>query len=334
MERKCSVVYLRGIATLLIFFCHILLISGYEKSSMWLNTGVQIFFIISAYLLAKKELASWGNIKQFFVKRCKRIFISYWLYIIIISLLLVLVHRQPDFRDFVIYFWGMKGFFKDANILGLGHLWFVTVILICYLITPVLYYISRLEKKARRIGSIVICVIIVTFSMFVLNCNSYSIYILGYMWVYLYFGQYKKDVEKKELLIWSGLAIFFSILRLYMDNSGIETANWYEIYDAICVPIFRFFLAMGIVIIFLYAEDFFAEKQECEFIKRFVELSYEFYLTHQFIQLFLWRFVEWFKSSLGIWVWIVLSFALSWFSALVLRYFTIRLEKNIKKKGT
>ena len=51
------------------------------------------------------------------------------------------------------------------------------------------------------------------------------------------------------------LGIVFSALRLLLDGSGIEIWEHYEIYDAICVPIFRTFLGMAITVSFLCAEE-------------------------------------------------------------------------------
>ena len=332
MEKKFSVVYLRSFATLLIFLCHILLISGFEKSSMWLNVGVQIFFLMSAYLLTNKKLASFNEIKKFMIKRCKKVFISYWLYVIAISLVLLVIHRQPSLGDFLIYFFGMKGFFGSANILGLGHLWFVTVILVCYFLTPILYYISRIESKLKRITNKVICVLVVIAIMVGLRCYSYSIYILSYMFAYFYVKHRKGSIKKIELFVWVCLAIVFSVLRLLIDSSGINTLSWYELYDGICVPFLRTFLGMGITVLFLYFEKFFSSIKKCHWIENFADLSYEFYLTHQFIQLSLWEFVGWFRTPLGIGVWSALSFGLSWCSAYLLKRLTTEIEKSIRRK--
>lgn len=332
MEKNYSVVYLRSFATFLIFFCHIMLISGYEKISMWLNVGVQIFFLISAYLMSSKRLPSFKEIKEFVVKRCKKLYVSYWIYIIVISLVLVVIHRQPSLVDFLIYFLGLKGFFQSANILGLGHLWFVTVILLCYLLTPVLYYISQMEINVKRYVSILTLAIVVIVMMVGLQCYSYSIYVISYMFVYFYMKHCKGSIKKKELFVWGGLAIAFSILRLLIECTDIDISNWYELYDAICVPIFRTFLGMGIVVFFLYFENVFVSIKKCRWMEKFADLSYEFYLTHQFIQLALWQFVDWFRTSLGIVVWMILCFVLSLCNAYILKIITDKIKKSFERK--
>ena len=327
MRRKNSIVYLRSFAALLIFFCHILLISGYVQSSMWLNSGVQIFFIISAYLLTTKELNTLNDVKKFLLKRCKKIFVSYWIYITIISLLLIFVHRQPSLQDYLIYFIGGRGFFSDARILGLGHLWFVSVIIVCYLLTPILYQISKIDSSKKKHVCVSILYLVIVISMLILRHPSYSVYIISYAFSYFYFRKRNGEMKKTDLIFWIILALGFSILRLIVDNSGIETWKYYEMYDAICVPVFRTFLGMGITAGFLYNEKIFVKKPICKLVGRFADLSYEFYITHQFIQLALWEFVPWFRTNVGIWCWIVICLGLSLCNAYILHWITRCVEE-------
>lgn len=109
-----------------------------------------------------------------------------------------------------------------------------------------------MEIKKKRYLSISISVIVVIVTMVGLRCYSYSIYVLSYMFVYFYMKHRKGSIKKTELFVLGCTAIVLSVLRLLIECTDIDISSWYELYDVICVPLFRTFLGMGIVVFFFY----------------------------------------------------------------------------------
>lgn len=132
-DREDYISFLRFGAMCSIVLCHLLQFYG-NALAWWFNVGVQIFLIISGFLYGRKE-----EIKavSFIAKEFKKILLNYYVYLIVSLPFYVLVFHNP---------FSIKAFLKlllgVGDVPGLGHLWFVSTILFCYLITPALSKIS------------------------------------------------------------------------------------------------------------------------------------------------------------------------------------------------
>ena len=125
-EGKIPVIsFIRMLSMLSIIACHIC--QYYDNEwAWWLNVGVQVFFILSGYLYGNKDIVepiAW--IKLQFIK------ILVFLVPIIIAYLFV----APELLG---VFSVIGSLFTVSTIKGIGHLWFVSAILFCYLVTPYL----------------------------------------------------------------------------------------------------------------------------------------------------------------------------------------------------
>ena len=173
-----SVSMIRLLAMLSIIACHF---CQYYKSewAWWLNVGVQVFFIISGYLYGSRSIdASVPWLKKRFVKILTPYYI--FLTLAIIGYLIV----SPESLGLANM---VSSYFVVGTIKGIGHLWFVSYILFCYLITPYLAAIrDYLSKKNLlfAIGSIV--VLFGVYSIIEILINGHfrpgrvGCYILGY----------------------------------------------------------------------------------------------------------------------------------------------------------
>lgn len=109
--------------------CHIL--QHYNNVlCYWFNVGVQIFFIISGYLYGGK---AFGNPVRFIKRQLKKILIPYYVVILIILLSYIVVCPEQLHVTSVI-----EAVFCAGTIPGVGHLWFVGYILLCYALIPYL----------------------------------------------------------------------------------------------------------------------------------------------------------------------------------------------------
>lgn len=139
-DKEDYISFLRFGAMCSIVLCHLLQFYG-NALAWWFNVGVQIFLIISGFLYGRKE-----EIKavSFIAKEFKKILLNYYVYLIVLLPFYVLVFHNP---------FSIKAFLKlllgVGDVPGLGHLWFVSTILFCYLITPALSKISGGGKRIR-----------------------------------------------------------------------------------------------------------------------------------------------------------------------------------------
>lgn len=144
-EKDYSISIIRLITMIMIITCHILQKLDNEWA-WWLNVGVQIFFIISGFLYGKKVILE--PFKWIF-RQFKKILLDYYIFIFILSIVYTIT-RTYHFTiiNFFINMLGLQAFFDGLP--NIGHLWFISYILICYIITPLLQIIfENLNNKSE-----------------------------------------------------------------------------------------------------------------------------------------------------------------------------------------
>ena len=127
----------RLIATLFIITCHIMQV---EKMTLalWFNVGVQMFLYMSGYLYGRyRDIDPAG----FMYARLKRLLIGFYVFSIPFSVILLATKVYPIGWVDIVHFLTFSNFnFAD----GIGHLWFVPCIIVCYMMLTLL--ISILNK--------------------------------------------------------------------------------------------------------------------------------------------------------------------------------------------
>lgn len=140
-SRNYSISAIRFISMLMIIACHIL--QGLQiKWAFWVNVGVQLFFFVSGFLYGKKKIV---DAKKFYVKRIKKVLFPY-IIVLAISLLLefFVLKNHYSITRIVGCFMGFGAF--TGNISILSHTWFVSYILLCYLLVPIFQNIFNCDK--------------------------------------------------------------------------------------------------------------------------------------------------------------------------------------------
>lgn len=139
----------RALSTVAIVICHIVrfyeIIPGREAIAQIFNVGVYIFFLISGFLYGAegKRISNIRNYMQFLLNRAGRVFLPMLIWLSIS--LAVMMYRGETIAvyDAIMSFLGLTGVnfvfrFIAINTLPTnGHLWFATVIALCYILTPV-----------------------------------------------------------------------------------------------------------------------------------------------------------------------------------------------------
>lgn len=179
-SRDYSISFVRCIATIIIVVCHYL--SYYNiKYANWFNVGVQIFLFMSGWLygfkVKEKQIDDWLFVKKNFFK----ILLPYWTFLLFV-IPLYFIFASDTINIITTY----KTFFGVGRIYGLEHLWFISYILFCYLLTPLLnsFSIHNVFGNPKSLLKILAFVVIYFCASEAINLyfNSFWIicYILGY----------------------------------------------------------------------------------------------------------------------------------------------------------
>lgn len=257
---------IRVFAMILIVSCHIA--QCFDLMIAWvLNVGVQIFFFMSGFLYGRLDSSASPLI--FYKKRFVKVYLPYLVWVTIIVVVYTSFHLYHfTTKQLILYLLNLQWF--STPIEGLNHLWFLTVLMICYLLTP---WVKILLKKYP-----------VLFIVFFLSCcviefalvkKFYSLF----AWVALFFaglllGSYYSKKILNVTLIVSTVALIS--LGLFFKQDWLIKAEYshYSIWLHWCLGLFLFVLLYKLLSYLIKSDKKYAV------IKHFDKISYEVYLTH------------------------------------------------------
>lgn len=124
---------LRAVSIVGIIIGHGCLQMGYEPVGRFCGyLFVQIFFLLSAYLLGIKYSSTTIEI-NFLIKRWKRLSVVYYPYLIIVICLILLFGGNVTWKNVLTHFTYTNYFLHDS-ICGVswGHLWYMSMLMFCY----------------------------------------------------------------------------------------------------------------------------------------------------------------------------------------------------------
>lgn len=183
---------LMGVAICLIIWFHSIYTVNNTVLSFIKNIcdiGVDIFMFLSGFSLAY-SFSKDSNIRHFYKKRFLRILPTYFLIFFFVYLYYDLIKQNGNICD-VLYNLFFLNFFLDGNI----FIWFIPVILVYYLITPLYINLIRYSNKISYLPYIV-AILLILFIVFDIKFSHgflwlrLPIYLLG---INLYFNIDKKN---------------------------------------------------------------------------------------------------------------------------------------------
>jgi len=166
---------LRAIAVIWVIFGHVFsnlnwpATQSYQKALMLVTniswTGVQLFFVLSGFLITGILLKSKGSenqLRNFYIRRSLRIFPIYFLLLLVLFIIVPLLFSVPQWLEgpsgTQLWYWTyMQNWvrpFSDTN--GFGHLWSLAIEEQYYLIWPLLV----LRFNPKRLISICIFMVL------------------------------------------------------------------------------------------------------------------------------------------------------------------------------
>lgn len=271
------IIWLRCLGMFLILMCHYVQESTntiLSMSSQFFNIGVDIFFLISGFLFGIQKIQS-GGVLHWYKKRLKRIYVPYEIFVISLGIITLIIGGTILKMDWLWLALGLQG--SVVGVRGAGQTWFITVLLLCYLLTPVMLKAIDALKNAKKLWIlfIVSACFPAIWAMFTLEWVStifspLSIYVLA-----LIIGRCFDSIKlNKPLIIPAFFIMLFSFTirilgkMLFDDtalyNRGIVTYT--QVIVAFCI--FYMF-----AVVFRKSKPF----QGIEFIS---SISYEVYLLH------------------------------------------------------
>lgn len=236
-NRQINIQLTRVLSMIMIVICHIIdeypFIPGHTILPQVFNVGVYTFFVLSGFLYGKKNIEKFSS---WFVKRIKKIFLPAFVVTITTILVLYFVFGiQYDIITYIVhllclqgfeFLWGGKHIFE--GIAPLAALWFITVILICYLLTPIFQRIRSIFKTPADVLLTITFLLIARFIL-LLYCHIDIIYFITYLTGYLFSSTPTTYTHKKNTLIFVSILAFVSqairiVLQLKFDGTFIYSS--------------------------------------------------------------------------------------------------------------
>lgn len=275
-KRLNFVSWLRVFGVLLILLCHFTQESSsalLNMSAQFFNVGTHVFLLLSGFLFGIQGKPS-GSPVQWYKKRLKRIYFPYEIMVCVLLVIHLLTHQNIEVTQWVLQFLGFQGW---DGVLGAGHTWFVTSILICYLLTPLIAFAIDRGRESEKLAvtaviSLILPIVLTIpiFSDVSLLLMPLSSYILGYV-----LGRHfdKTKLGKKSAVLSAGIMIVAVIVRL----AGRQLFDGTVLYISIIVTYTQIVIALSIFLIFAMV---FKNRIPTRTISFLDSISFEIYLWH------------------------------------------------------
>ncbi len=240
--------------------------------------GVPIFLFTGGFLAGIKKIE---NGKEWIIKKCQRILIPFFIVFLLLTVIYLIIGAKVSLKQFFILLFDLQGlqnyFLINVNFYtapaGMGHFWYVSIYLICSLLTVVL------NKYYERINLKIILIALFVLQPILLLCHIHIIYILAYFIGY-YVSKSKIELSNKKYVILTCVVIFLMALRVVL-RKFIDGILY---YDFLVAPTQNMILG-----IWIFATVFFIRKKlpdlvdriaEIKFVKVCASLTLEIYLIH------------------------------------------------------
>lgn len=290
----------RVLSMLMILGCHIIgyytFIPGYSFLGQVLNVGVEVFFVISGYLYGVKNVE---KTSRWIVSRIKRIWIPVFLFVVIdLICLRCISHIKVSTKTTTVFLLNLQGLsfiwegfsklFPTSEAHNITHLWFTTVILLCYLLIPICQN-KRIKEKVKwlngtytlplftaiSIAIIIICEIV--YGLIGVTLGYFAVFLIGYGLRNVI--EKRKQITCKYLLWLTLLTLALQLgrvfLRRYIDGTQI-----YEAYVGISHNVLGLFIFVLIIAIYEKWTDVITKISTAKVISAIDGLSFYIYIVH------------------------------------------------------
>lgn len=269
---------IRVVSTFMIFLCHTVFLFGETVglTAQFFNIAVTIFFFISAYLYSLRENVSAGGVLQWYKKRFLRIAIPYYIYLAVLFILYIVTKSVIKPTPWITSGFMISGL-TETYLSQTGHLWFVTAILLCYAITPLLY---RVRQNKSFMFIVIAMIAYIPLAIFLKPIiSTYYSALLEYILAFFLLDRIISSFNKKRMLI-IGFVLFIlgCIIKLFGVRFFDDTVFYTKFISGGCSIIIGFAI---FVIIYTLSHIYYKfDKWLFRIIDFFDSISYEFYIVH------------------------------------------------------
>ncbi|RBQ29292.1 acyltransferase [Aliarcobacter vitoriensis] len=286
---------LKGLGILTVVFAHFAYMKVTNSEflfplSIIAGVGVDLFLFMSGFGLTVGILKKPMKVADFYKKRVIKIFIPFWIALIIMFIADAVFMDKTYSIGYMIK--SMLGFFPTAD--GFGDVnspfWYITWMIMFYLLFPLVFFKNKPWLTAIILA--VIATIIGTFNIFDLGSNwlhrlhtvAFSLGIIAAWLVQIKDGQENKFVsyvknfrDNSKDMKYIVMAIMFVIVFYVSQRTGAN--SWPTLKDILGQG---FFVeqVMSIVIMLAFIVIFVLKKVESKFLTIYGVYSYEVYLIH------------------------------------------------------
>ena len=218
--RELELDFVRVISMIMIIFCHMSAEAG-VKWGGYFNVGVMIFMFMSGYLSYRAEYD-----KKWISGRLKRILPEYYFFLVLYLIVTMVFFRaEYSLKQIFVNLFLLQGLFTESSLPNILHLWFVTYILICYILTP---FAVRLIKKYDRNRVVIFALVlqIVVIPLRVVGINIYfSRFVAYFAGLYLAMNQENacKEVQYKNVMKQMAIpVVLVNAIRISLELSGLQ----------------------------------------------------------------------------------------------------------------
>lgn len=221
--RELELDFVRVISMVMVIFCHMSAEAG-MKWGEYFNVGVMIFMFMSGYLSYQTYQAEYA--RRWISGRFKRILPEYYIFLILYVIITVMIFDAGySAKQVFVNLFLLQGLFTESSLPNILHLWFVTYIMICYILTP---FAVRLVKKYDR-NRLFVLVLVLQIAVIPLRAVGITIYFSRFVAFFsgLYLAMNQKDVCKevqyknviKQMVI---PVVLVNAIRFYLELSGLQ----------------------------------------------------------------------------------------------------------------
>ena len=278
-ERNPIYDWIRVVSILGIITSHFLIFGGVSDSLDWIGrylAGVfnVVFICLSAVLYGNKWRESGRNcftLSSFLSKRLVKIVSTLYPYLCMVIIVFIVFSVPLNINSFIFNFLGIGWFSKiQYN----GHLWFVTMILICYMSIMFVSRYPNLDRNKRISVLFLLIAISLQFVTDSIGLPGYlfiflAIYVVLFLWplnsIVQIFGL-KKNTILFVFSLFNGFVIYSLSIGLFMPLSSVS-----RLLLSLCG-----FLWIAVMFQFL-------NLRTNRFVDWISEMSFEMYLVHHIL---------------------------------------------------
>lgn len=270
--------YIRVAALIGILICHSCFIYGdiYSRVGRYFSTTFNfLFLILSAFLLGftwkKRGYPQYDS--SFLTGRIRKLSQSYYPYLAILFLFLYLSEGYLSIKNIITHLLYLPWFDK---INGYGHLWFMTMIVICYFGC---WLLSRFQTTFFKRNSLIYSILLIGSICVDYIATKHGLpgymfpYLTGYIFIFSYSSKITTLITRIPTISNWMQFILVNVFGILMFTHGIFESNCFVAYliGMLCA-----------ISVFIFMYKICRSFHSSQFIIWLSGISFEIYLVHEF----------------------------------------------------